>query len=106
MPSNNHTAAGRPLPRGYPQRRSLAVRKILLALCSMGAVLTGCVANRAYRDHDSRPWPHGPQTDFVQGRQLDQYEPFTTEVPNHRFDVSYIEFDEKGDYWDRRQLGW
>lgn len=106
MPSNNHTAARRPLPQLGTPRRSLAVRKILLALCSMGAVLTGCVANRAYRDHDSRPWPHGPQTDFVQGRQLDQYEPFTTEVPNHRFDVSYIEFDEKGDYWDRRQLGW
>jgi hypothetical protein len=42
----------------------------------------------------------------VQGLQLDQYEPYTTEKPNHRFDLSYIEFDEKGDYWDRRQLGW
>ena len=73
------------------------------------ALLTGCVSNRAYRDRDSRPWAHQThpaKEPFVQGEQLDQYEPFTTEKPNHRFDLSYIEFDEKGDYWDRRQLGW
>jgi hypothetical protein len=55
------------------------------------------------RDRGANPQA---QIDFVQGVQLDQYEPYTTEKPNHRFDLSYIEFDEKGDYWDRRQLGW
>ena len=72
----------------------------------MAAIVSGCVSNRAYRDHDSRPWVNQTQIDFVQGQQLDQYEPYTTEKPNHRFELSYIEFDEKGDYWDRRQLGW
>jgi pimeloyl-ACP methyl ester carboxylesterase len=43
---------------------------------------------------------------LTQEKQLDQYEPYTTQEANHRFDLSYIEFDEKGDYWDRRQLGW
>jgi hypothetical protein len=92
---------------GARGRRSLALLDALIALCSAGVILTGCVANRAYRDRDSRPWAKGSQIDFVQGRQLDQYEPFTdAEVPSHHFDLSYVEFDEKGDYWDRRQLGW
>jgi hypothetical protein len=72
----------------------------------MAAIVTGCVSNRAYRDHDSRPWAGETHLDFVQARQLDQYEPYSTEIPNHLFDLSYVEFDEKGDYWDRRQLGW
>lgn len=77
-----------------------------VALCFMMAIAPGCVSNRAYRDRDSRPWATQAQMSFVQGSQLDQYEPYTTEKPNHRFDLSYVEFDEKGDYWDRRQLGW
>lgn len=80
-------------------------RSTLLALVCVGAVLTACVANRAYRDRDSRPWIHEPSPDqFVSGPQLDQYEPF--DGTRHRYDFSYIEFDEKGDFWDRRQLGW
>ena len=77
-----------------------------LALCAASLLLPGCVSNRAYRDRDSRPWPHRPQQPFVSGVQLDQYEPFAAAQPEHHFDLSYIEFDEKGDYWDRRQLGW
>jgi hypothetical protein len=77
-----------------------------LVLFSIAAIASACVSNRAYRDHDSRPWVNQAQIDFVQGQQLDQYEPYATEKPNHRFELSYIEFDEKGDYWDRRQLGW
>jgi len=88
-------------------RRSSSQRGSLLALISFGVVLTGCVANRAYRDRDSRPWIHEPSTDqFVSGVQLDQYEPFDGTAKRHRYDFSYIEFDEKGDFWDRRQLGW
>ncbi len=83
------------------------MRRILLAVCSIGTVLTGCVANRAHRDLDSRPWVREPPSDpFVSGKQLAQYEPFDTVALNHEYDLSYIEFDEKGDYWDRRQLGW
>ena len=78
----------------------------LLALCTLTALLAGCVSNRAYRDRDSRPWMHHAQVPFVRGEQLAQYEPFTTAQPEHQFDLSYIEFDEKGDYWDRRQLAW
>jgi pimeloyl-ACP methyl ester carboxylesterase len=79
----------------------------LLLFILIEMILAGCVPNRAYRDLDSRPWTHGAQEPFVQGQQLAQYEPFDAEVSkNHRYDLSYIEFDEKGDYWDRRQLGW
>jgi hypothetical protein len=90
-------------------RKAFAVCPTFIALCFVGANLTGCVGNRAYRDLDSRPWVDNTHNNkvFVQGPQLDQYEPFTNvaERPHH-FDLSYIEFDEKGDYWDRRQLGW
>src|SRR5205807_8765813 len=100
------TPATSPPEVPFPSRRSKA-RKTWVVLWSITAITTGCVSNRAYRDHDSRPWANQQaQIDFVQGVQLDQYEPYTTEKPNHRFDLSYIEFDEKGDYWDRRQLGW
>jgi hypothetical protein len=95
------------LPALRWSRKFLTLRNTLLALCAIGAILTGCVANLARRDRDSRPWrPDKPQTNFVQGPQLDQYEPFNSADATHRFDLSYIEFDEKGDFWDRRQLGW
>jgi hypothetical protein len=107
MPPNEQAGGVRPLTGNMPVRRLLVIRNLLLALCSVGAVLTGCVANRAYRDLDSRPWSHEPSPDhFVSGEQLAQYEPFNDAGQDHRFDLSYIEFDEKGDYWDRRQLGW
>ena len=105
IPSPTHSPApgSRPAPAARPRS---AVRDTLLVVCSLATIATGCVSNRAYRDRDSRPWANQKQVDFVQGAQLDQYEPYTTEAPNHRFDLSYVEFDEKGDYWDRRQLGW
>jgi hypothetical protein len=74
-----------------------------VALCCLVLVGSGCVGNRAYRAKDSRPWANDVPMAFVEGRQLDQYEPYASD---HRFDLSYIEFDDKGDYWDRRQLGW
>ena len=96
----------KPLADGKSVRSSQGTPRAWLPLLALAVLVTGCVSNRAYRDRDSRPWPHRPQTAFVQGQQLDQYEPFTTATPDHPFDLSYIEFDEKGDYWDRRQLGW
>ena len=72
----------------------------------IAAICVSCVSNRAYRDRDSRPWAREVSMSFVEEKQLNQYEPYTTQEANHRYDLSYIEFDEKGDYWDRRQLGW
>ncbi len=66
----------------------------------------GCVANRAYRDKDTRPWVKTPAPPFVSGDQLAQYEPFSASRPDHHYDLSFIEFDDQGDYWDRRQLAW
>src|SRR5712692_2873899 len=107
MPPDEQAGGVRPPTGDIPARRQFVVRNILLALCSVSAVFTGCVANRAYRDRDSRPWSHEPSPDnFLSGEQLAQYEPFDGAAQDHRFDLSYIEFDEKGDYWDRRQLGW
>jgi hypothetical protein len=107
MSPKEQTAGARPVTAEMRIGRSTAVRNAVVALCTVGALFTGCVANRAYRDRDSRPWPHEPSTGaFVSGQQLDQYEPFNDAGRDHRFDLSYIEFDEKGDYWDRRQLGW
>jgi len=77
-----------------------------IAICLVFGALCGCVANQAYRDQDSRPWHDKLQEPFVRGHQLAEYEPFEHDDPSHHFDLSYIEFDEKGDYWDRRQLGW
>lgn len=78
------------------RRRSLRTFSGLLTIA-----LTACVPNRAYRDLP--PANATVQRPFVPGIQLPQYEPHSTA---HPFDFSYIEFDEKGDYWDRRQLGW
>jgi hypothetical protein len=77
-----------------------------IIFCCVAVIGVSCVSNRVYRDRDSRPWASEVSTSSTEAPQLDQYEPYTTEEPNHRFDLSYIEFDEKGDYWDRRQLGW
>lgn len=88
-------------------RRSGVGEYLFWVLSAAVFFLVGCTANRAYRDRDSRPWRHNPQQDFVAGEQLPQYEPFeAAESARHHFDFSYIEFDEKGDYWDRRQLAW
>ncbi len=63
-------------------------RLIFLALAA-GAllVLPGCVANKQYR--------------FVGDPVSPAFEGHTAE---HPYQLSFIEFDEHGDYWDRRQL--
>jgi len=67
----------------------------------------GCVENRARRDLDTRTWTRDDRAMFVTGKQLPQFEPATTAAAlHHNYDLSFIEFDEQGDYWDRRQLGW
>ncbi|MBV9128228.1 MAG: hypothetical protein JO117_09095 [Verrucomicrobia bacterium] len=81
--------------------------KIVLGLAACLPWLVQCTPNRAYRDQDTRPWRQTPQAPFVSGQQMPQYEPYASAAnPAHPFDLSYIEFDEKGDFWDRRQLAW
>lgn len=89
-------------PDNFPLRLALPFR--CLVLCCLALAELGCVSNRAYRDKDSRPWASDVSISFVRGEQKDQYEPYAT--PDHPFDLSYIEFDDKGDFWDRRQLAW
>ena len=74
-----------------------------LICAGIALALAACTANRAYRDLNSLRGATASATPFVQGKQLAQYQPFAAD---HRFDLSYIEFDEKGDFWDRRQLAW
>jgi len=76
---------------------------LVLVFGLMGLLLSACTANRAYRDQGPDP----SQQPFVRDSQFNQFEPYDTAAgKNHHFDFSYIEFDEKGDFWDRRQLGW
>ncbi|HMG04563.1 MAG TPA: hypothetical protein VK581_03830 [Chthoniobacterales bacterium] len=66
-------------------------------LCALVILLAGCVANRAYRLGELDPNSSDP----------DQ-KPYTEShtVPCGRaYDMSFVEFDDKGDFWDRRQLG-
>ena len=74
--------------RSFPETCS---RIVPAAICSLGLLFTGCVANQAYRDRDSRPWaPPGDQPVFVRGEQLDQYEPYKADDPSHRFGVGLL----------------
>src|SRR5947209_6782220 len=85
------------------KRISQTSGRLFLIYASLGALLSACTANRAYRDQGPDP----SQRPFVRDQQLDQFERYTAAGDkNHHFDFSYIEFDEKGDFWDRRQLGW
>ena len=64
-------------------------RPILLALAAVALLaLPGCVANKQYR--------------FVNSKESPAFESHT---PEHPYQLSFIEFDERGDYWDRRQVG-
>lgn len=71
-----------------------------LSLCAVFILLAGCVANRAYR-----------LGDLGGGSSADQnpdQKPYTEshDVGTGRaYDISFVEFDDKGDFWDRRQLG-
>jgi hypothetical protein len=62
-------------------------------------LLSGCVANRPYRLKDvgggvyERNFPG-------QGRPSEQH----VAVPGRNYRLSFVEFDDKGDFWDRGQL--
>lgn len=75
----------------------IASSSLCLAVSVLSAaLLSSCVANRPYR----------------LGGIADQYyrdqKPTFEETPvstGRTFRLSFVEFDEKGDFWDRRQLG-
>jgi hypothetical protein len=62
----------------------------------LAALLGGCVGNKPYRlggiANDSYPGQLPPFEDNVA-------------APGHTYRLSFVEFDEKGDFWDRKQLG-
>ena len=60
------------------------------------ALLTSCVANKPYR--------LGGIADDVYPDQKPQFEE-TAVSADRTVRLSFVEFDEKGDFWDRRQLG-
>lgn len=60
------------------------------------ALLGGCVGNQPYR--------LGGIADDDYPNQKPHYEE-TTVATGRSYQLSFVEFDEKGDFWDRRQLG-
>jgi hypothetical protein len=68
----------------------------LMALATLLFVLSGCVGNRPYR--------LGGVADDQYAGQKPAFEE-TTIGEGKTYRLSFVEFDEKGDFWDRRQLG-
>lgn len=72
----------------FPARLSLP--------CALFILLAGCVANKPYR--------LGGIADDIYSDQKPNFEE-TMVSPGRTIQLSFVEFDEKGDFWDRRQLG-
>jgi hypothetical protein len=67
------------------------------ACVAIALVLCACVANQPYR-----------LGGIAAENEAEGQKPFFEEVPisaDQNYRVSFVEFDEKGDFWDRRQLG-
>lgn len=70
-----------------------------IALLFGTALLLSCVPNRPYR--------LGNIHDEELGKLYPDQKPWSEQVQvseQHSFHISFVEFDEKGDFWDRRQL--
>lgn len=81
------------MPKAFPVPARLSVAFALVLL------LAGCVANKPYR--------LGGIDDENLGRFYPGQEPASETVPvsdERRYRISFVEFDDKGDFWDRRQL--
>jgi len=68
--------------------------------CVLSILLAGCVANRAYR--------LGRLDSANPDAQQPDQKPYTESHDagtGRAYDISFVEFDDKGDFWDRRQLG-
>src|SRR6267142_2286528 len=69
-----------------------------LALLS-AALLLSCVENKPYR--------LGKINDEEMGKYYRDQKPYSEKVEvseDRNYQISFVEFDEKGDFWDRRQL--
>ena len=67
-----------------------------LTIFSIAALFSGCVENKPYRLGNIAD-------DYYEG-QKPWFEE-TAVADNQTYRLSFVEFDEKGDFWDRRQLG-
>jgi pimeloyl-ACP methyl ester carboxylesterase len=71
-------------------------RKHLLIGCAIAAVVAGCAANKPYR-------LKGIADEFYPNQSSPSEK--RTVSADRSYQLSFIEFDERGDFWDRRQLG-
>jgi len=74
-----------------------------LSLALAALLMTGCTANAPYRDLDVLNNP----SDF--GGYIGsepQQKSFYARTVQDPYDLAFVEFDEKGDFWDREQLGY
>ena len=78
------------------QRGFTRSRYIGIAIWSIAGLFCGCVENKPYR--------LGGIADDQYERQKPQFEE-TPVADGKTYCLSFVEFDEKGDFWDRRQLG-
>lgn len=66
----------------------------------MVALLSGCVSSQPYRlkgfDRNAYDRAYPGQKSFHEEVPVN---------PDHTYRLSFVELDEKGDFWDRRQLG-
>src|SRR5215831_8918006 len=66
------------------------------------SLLLGCTANAPYRDKNV-PRDSSNFGGYI-GREPQQ-KSFYERTDDQPYDLAFIEFDEKGDFWDRQQLG-
>ena len=71
------------------------ISRLFLALL-VASLTPACVANKPYR--------LGGIADKFYAGQKPAFEE-TVVAPSRSYQLSFVEFDEKGDFWDRRQLG-
>ena len=62
------------------------------------ALLVGCVENKPYRLQGVA------DAEKYYAHQLPPFEE-NEAAPGHKYRLSFVEFDERGDFWDRRQFG-
>ena len=82
-----------------PRRiRPLADRSCGGLLIAVFAFLAGCVENKPYRLQGVA------DAEKYYAHQLPPFEEHDA-APGHKYRLSFVEFDERGDFWDRRQFG-
>jgi hypothetical protein len=91
--AENKPSALKAMPRAFPVPARLSLS------CALVLLLAGCVANKPYR--------LGGIDDENLKKFYPEQEPATETVrvsDERSYRISFVEFDDKGDFWDRRQL--